>query len=301
MNELVNEKTFKRVKAKNVHVSSVIPPRSHDPRFFSSIKAVGVQQPLITRPVPSSSTELELMDGGGRLGALDPEADVYVEVREATDAEVFKINEATSVRTEKTAREKAAFYAAYVEAVKREKGENKAESIVAKEAQISQSELSQYLTIDRLFLSLNQLEPETKFEKLGKMGINKLYTVSWLLDKPELIQAAHQIEDEADNITEERIKSIVEKLSLKPEDLPMGADLPEPYDSEAVLADRLKDVSEKVVKKREELAFALQVVKTGKLKSTKSNVGILEKMQVSIRRLIYYCKQLQTESESSVM
>lgn len=297
--EVVSEKKFMLVKAKNIHPSSIIPPRSHDPWFYSSIKAVGVQQPPIVRPMAGSSTDYELEDGHGRLDAVDPESDVWVEVRPATDAEVFRINQATSIRTEMTAREKAAFLAAYVEAVKKENGEKGAESIVAKEAQISQSELSQYLAINRLFMSLTQVEPETKFEKLGKMGMNKIYALCCLLDSPVLVKAAHQVEDEAESISEERIKMIVEKLSSKPEDVQIGEEMPEPADSENVLAARVKDVSEKVLQEREKVATALQKVESGKLRSTKMNVATLEKIQVSIHRISYYCKQLQTESEAS--
>lgn len=300
-NDSVGEKTFKKVKVKNIRRSSVIPVRYHDVKLSESTKTVGVQQPLTVRPVASSSTDFELIDGQGRHQALEPENEVWVEVREATDAEVFKINAATSIRTQKTAYENALFYAAYVETVTKEKGGKKAISIVVKETQISESELSQYLKINELFLALNKLEPLIKFEKIEAMGINKLYDLSRLLDKPELAEAARQVENEADNLTEEGVSSIVDKILKKYEDRgfcvdadqEMGNTASNDVNREAVLAARLKDVSGKVVQTREEMNAVLQKVDIDKLPTTELAIGMLEKMLVSFRRLTYYCNKLQ--------
>lgn len=66
------KKTFKLVRARTIHPSSIIPRRKHDNRLSISLKAVGVQQTLIVRPL-ASNPEYELIDGHGRLDALDPE------------------------------------------------------------------------------------------------------------------------------------------------------------------------------------------------------------------------------------
>lgn len=307
-NDNVAEKTLKRVKAKSIRPSSVIPRRHHDRRPSLSVKAIGIQQPLIVRSVASSPDGYELIDGDGRLKDLDPEEEVWVEVCQATNSEVFKISEATSIRTEKTAYEQACFYAAYVETVAKEKGGKKAMSIVVKETQISESELSQYLKINELFLALKKLEPYTIFEKLEEMGINKLYELARLLDKPELIETARQVENDADNLTEEGISSIVHQILEKyvdrgfcaEADQDAGNTASNEANREAMLAARFKDVSGRVVQTREEMNAVLQNFDVDKLPTTELAIAMLEKMRVSFRRATFYCKKLQEANVETV-
>lgn len=299
--EPVIKKTFKLVRARTIHPSSIIPRREHDDRLSISLKAVGVQQTLIVRPLASNPDESELIDGHGRLDALDPESKVCVEVREATDVEVFEISDATSVRSDRSARERAAFYTRYLEAVKKEKGEKKAASIVARKSGVSESELSQLLTINKIFASLEKQEPGIRFEKVERMGVNKLYTFSSLLDKPELVEAVRLVETQADTITEEGIWSIVQRLGEKYEDRGFSSEVDQSFggsaaessNKEILLSFRLREISGKISGKREEMATALRDIRLEKLASTEKTVKTLEKMLTIIHRMTSYCKRLE--------
>lgn len=119
----MTEGTFTRAKAKNIHISSVLPPRTHASDIAESVKSAGSQQPLIVRSVEGHPDEYELVDGHGRLEAIDRERDVLVDVRSGlSDVDCFKVAEATSKRTQRTAYENARFYAAYVDTMKKAKG-----------------------------------------------------------------------------------------------------------------------------------------------------------------------------------
>jgi ParB/RepB/Spo0J family partition protein len=209
----VKEKRIELVKAKNLCLSSILPPRSHTSEISESVESVGIQQPLIVRPIVSEPGKYELIDGKGRASALGPEDEVYVDVREnVSNSEVFKISEATFKRTPRSTYETAAFYAAYVDAVKLEVGENAAQARVAAESQISESQLSQYLHIYDLFKKLFGLGSPSQFCKLERMGINKLYELAKLKEHPRLLEVAGNIEENADSITVEAIHEIVETL-----------------------------------------------------------------------------------------
>lgn len=290
------------VKVKNIHSSSIIPIRSHDFTFVESVRKVGIQQPLIVRPESGKSGEYELIDGRGRLYALDPDQEVWVEIREATDAEVFRISDATTKYTQRSTAEKAAFYAAYVEAIKKETGEKGAQARVSDETQLDLCEISQYLAINELFVKLAQCDPESNFGNLKKMGINKLYELSKLSDHPELLKVARSIEEEADTITLESLGVIV-KIRLPDNSKQLEDDILRDVDlspqtplngteGDAVLNTRFKTLSQKVLKKRDELTSVLQNVNMEKLPITESTLDLLEKMSVSLRRLTYYSKKL---------
>lgn len=299
--KLENRK-FARVKAHKINPSSILPVRFHDNSVAESVKVVGIQQPLIVRPSPSCPGKYEIIDGGDRYETLDPEQIAYVDLREnATDLDVFKISEATSKRTQRSTYENAAFYAAYVGAVKKEAGEKGALARVAAETQISQSELSQYLSINKLFLKLDELDPESRFRKLKEMGINKLYELSELIDNPKLLDVARQIEEKADSLTLEGISTIVnDQLDNNPEELLetlFGDDESSKCPSHVFKEDdsftaRFREVLEKVLKIKEDLNASLQNVEMEKLPTTESTLNVLEKMLVSLRRLAYYSNKL---------
>jgi len=296
--------SYKYTKARNIHHSSIMPPRSHDQEILESVKHSGIQQPLIVRPLPSNTSEYELIDGSGRFDAVDPEEEVYIDVRSASDVEVFKISEATSKRTSRNTREKASFYAAYVEVAKKETEEKGVLARVTAETQISESELSQLVTINKLFLKLAELEPEAEFEQLQTMGINKLYKLSQLLDNAELLATAHEIEKKAETLTLERLSAIVNNIANRNSLIEklLGDDEPTNstsyYQKEnATSKTKLTEMSGKISKMKEKLDVTLQNIKIESLPTAEPILEILEKMLVSFRRLTYYSRRLQKAQE----
>ena len=300
----MEERKFAYTKARNIHHSSIMPPRSHDQEILESVKHSGIQQPLIVRPLPSNTSEYELIDGSGRFDAVDPEEEVYIDVRSASDVEVFKISEATSKRTSRNTREKASFYAAYVEVAKKETEEKGVLARVTAETQISESELSQLVTINKLFLKLAELEPEAEFEQLQTMGINKLYKLSQLLDNAELLATAHEIEKKAETLTLERLSAIVNNIANRNSLIEklLGDDEPTNstsyYQKEnATSKTKLTEMSGKISKMKEKLDVTLQNIKIESLPTAEPILEILEKMLVSFRRLTYYSRRLQKAQE----
>jgi len=299
----MQNRSFARVKAKCIHPSTIIPSREHDYEIVESVKTVGVQQPLVVRCLASKPGEYELIDGSGRLHALNPEDEVYVDIREANDGQVFRISEATQRRTSRNTCGNAAFYAAYLEAVKKEIGEKGALARVAAETKVSKSELSQYLEINRLFLRLGQFDQESEFRKLGTMGINKLYALTKLTDSTRLLDAAIQIEKSADAITLEGVNTIVNSLqdtSDMSEKIlqELGWDEPAKCTSDELkkdtaLENRFKETAARIAEMKDGVSSVLQNIETKKLPTSELTLNLLGKMLVSLRRLTYYGKRLQ--------
>jgi ParB/RepB/Spo0J family partition protein len=305
---------FRLVKAKDIHPSSVLPEKKHDNVLTESVKSIGVQQPLIVRPLPSKPGQYEVDDGLGRLNALDPEQEVVVDVREnATDAEVFKISEATQKRNQRTTVENAEFYAAYVATVAKETGERGAIARVAKESNTSESHVSQCLAINNLFTKLSHLEPEFDFTELWKMGMNKLYELSKLAESPKLLQVAQEIEARADSITVEGISELVRSAlgeqtvdeflkEIGMDDTSGGAaSVPDtvrmPSESPNVLETRFKTLSQKISKQMQKLNSILPQIEiesfAQKASTSPKTLEILEKVSTNVRRLLFYLKKLE--------
>jgi hypothetical protein len=298
----MTSETNLRVKAKNVHVSAILPPRSHTSDIVQSVRIYGQQQPLIVRPIDGCPGEYELIDGQGRLEALDPEQEVLLDVRtKASDAEVFKISEATTKRTNRSAYENSTYYDAYVEAVKKEDGEKGAVARVAKESLISESELSQYLAIKEMFDKLSQSDAKKEFPKLQSMGINKLYELTKLVNNPKLSQAAQETEQKADCLTLEGINDIVnntlsadtEKLEKSSSNAQTNSSIVLPQESEKPKA---KTIFEKISKMTEELITLLPQVESELPQRTETlspeKQKVIEKISTSMRRLLFYARKL---------
>jgi len=310
----MEDREFASVKAKNIHGSRVIPPRLHGLQIGESVKALGVQQPLIVRPLASRPDQYELIDGAGRLDALDPEQEVTVEVRaNASDAEVFRISEATSKRTQRSASENAKFYSDYLEAVKKETGEKGALARLASETQVSESELSQYLSINKLFAKLSSLDIDSEFSGLKTMGINKLYELSKLVDHPRLLETAEQIDKTADKIAVEAIVSIVGGLLGEEEpaeaisrqlsgEETTGSTTVSPSipmnESITSAGARYEEVSTRLQSLVGEIKTVISRIENqhtlGAASESPDTIGILQKMHVSLRRLSYYLQKLET-------
>lgn len=305
----MTDETVVRVKAKNIHMSQVLPPRNYASDIAESVKSCGSQQPLIVRPVEGRPDEYDLIDGHGRLEALDPEEDVLVDVRSGlSDVDVFRISEATSKRTQKTAYENAVFYAAYVDAVTKAKGEKGAIATVAAEALISESQLSQYLAINGLFHELKEKKPETEFEKLKTLGLNRLYELSKSREDSRLAEIALEVEEKADALTAEGIKQLAETTAhptSEQETVTVDADTEsaspasasEPAKREDTDATTLATVPNKLAILIEELSLLLPQTNLQELCQTNSDSpeasNAIQKMTISLRRFIFYLKKLK--------
>jgi hypothetical protein len=298
-------KTFLEIKARDIVPSSILPLRKHSKEIRESVKSIGVQQPLIVRPSVRFPGKWELIDGRGRYETLDPEEYVVVEERaDATDAEVFRISEATQKRSPRSANESALFYDDYVKAVAKETGEQGALTRVSREAQISPSQLSQYIAINELFTTLTTLKPDTRFDKLKSMGINSLYNLSRLTNKRDLLEVALVMEEKADQLTIEAIKEIVDnKLSEVPPELEelLGDHLPA-ADTAALVDDsifstRSKALSEKLSRMVQQLHTILPQVETGALLQAESKspdtLKTLEKTSLALGRFLYCLRKLK--------
>lgn len=301
------------VKAKNIHPSSIIPPKNHEYGFVEAVKSAGVQQPLIVRPIASSPGEYELIDGRGRLDALEPEQEVWVEVRQVSDAEAFRISDATSKTTRRNTCESAEFYAKYIDSVKEETGEEGALAKVAAETQLSESELSQYSAINKLFLKLDEAREfngEADFPKLKSMGINKVYKLSELLENPRLIEIAREVEKKADKMTLESISAIVEdaqpnKYQEMVEEMVknLGEDNKSAnatsVDAEkgSAMETRFKELKGRITAMAEKANTILQSLGKEKLPTQESTLTVLEKMSVCLRRVLYYAEKLNMQGD----
>jgi hypothetical protein len=313
----MENRKFLRVKAKNIQSSNVIPSRGHEQRFLDSVRTSGVQQPLIVRPSLSNPAKYELIDGHGRLETVEPEQEGCVEVRTDSDSEAFRISDATSKATPKSTFESAEFYAAYVAAVKKETGEKGALVRVAAETGLSESELSQYLAINKLFLELHKLDEEANFPMLKTMGMNKLYKISELAGNPDLLRAAQEIEEKEREVESkpylhlpkvslETINAIVDRFQPDPNEKIMQDILEDdkPTDvaslqvgTDTALETRFNDLKGKITTMSKESETFVENLATEKVSTEESNLKVLEQMSVCFRRIVYYGKKLRMRGE----
>lgn len=100
------QREFKWVYARNLHQSTILPQREHNPELTESVKKLGVQTPLIVRRIEVKPGEFEIIDGGLRKGELHGDDQVLVDVRsDVKDSELFRISEATFKRRDRSAYE----------------------------------------------------------------------------------------------------------------------------------------------------------------------------------------------------
>ena len=310
----MTNRTFVRVKAKNIHVSPVLPPRTHASDIAESVKSFGSQQPLIVRPIKDRPDEYDVTDGHGRLEALDPEEEVLVDVRsDLSDVDVFRISEATSKRTQRTAYENAVFYAAYVDAVKKAKGKKGAVAAVAGEALIGESQLSQYLAISELFLKLEEKRPETKFDNLKTLGLNRLYELSKFRDDQRLEEIALEFEEKVNSLTAEGIKQLAETATHPPstqETVMVDAhtesvspvSTSEPVKRENADATTFAAMPNRLAELVEELNGLLPQTNLQELCLTNADspeaLNAMQKMTISLRGFIFYLKKLKKAAKA---
>lgn len=244
------KREFKQVPARKIHRSNVLPSRdSYDRSFADSVREDGVQQPLIVRPDPKNPDEYEIIDGYGRLSFSKPEDVVTVEVRQVPkDSDVFKVSNMTFLRKGLSTYERARRLTSWINTLARESNAQGAQARVAKDARISESLISQYVTIDRMFRKLETL-PERRtvnFDALKIQGVNRLYELARLTEHPSsLLKVSQQLSNEPQMRLEElkkRVDAALEEASPEEEDI--LADLTE--DPEVIERQRKKRQDETV-------------------------------------------------------
>jgi len=184
------------VKVKNLRPSSILPKRWHDPKISDSVKRCGVQQPIIVRPRPASKFEFEIIDGHGRVESLDGNTKVLVEVKyDLKDVDVFRLSETTFQRNDRTTYETALFYKSWMKAMIKDTGKERgSQKRIAEEANLSEAQVSQYLSISKLFDRLKlQNIPERNFDALKNQGINKLYELAKVEDESVIMEIAQEM------------------------------------------------------------------------------------------------------------
>jgi ParB/RepB/Spo0J family partition protein len=206
----MQDRKFKLVPAGKIHPSSLLPLREYGLELEMSVGRIGVQQPIIVRPLLGKSEEYEAIDGQGRLASLKDDQKILVDIRyNIKDSEVFRISEATFQRKDRSAYERALFYAEWVKTLKEEKGTDEGiQALIARETNLSESAISQYIAIYTLFSKLESLAPSEKFNALKTWSVNKLYKLSELAEDPNLPEIAEEFEKK-DEVSVEDIEQVV--------------------------------------------------------------------------------------------
>ncbi|MCK4481639.1 ParB N-terminal domain-containing protein [Candidatus Bathyarchaeota archaeon] len=193
----VGDRELKLVPASKIHFSGLLPTRdSYDDKILESMKKDGIQQPLIVRPHPRSKGEYEMIDGHMRYVTAEPDDLLFVDIRtDIKDSEVFRISDATFKREPLSTYRRAEFIFRWVETVKKERGKRGAQALVAKEARLTEGEISQYLSIRRMFIDLEGRfgSAALNFDALKNQSINKLYELSKLTRTPSLLKIAEEL------------------------------------------------------------------------------------------------------------
>lgn len=197
------KREFKHVPAKDVVPCSFLPERtSSSDKILASMKEDGIQQPLIVRPHPTNPELYEIIDGRTRRSAYKDDDLICVDIRYGVDdAEVFRISNMTFQRQAQNTYDRARFLAKWLMALKPEYGPTRGtQAKIARHAHLSESEVSQYLSISKMFTKLEELRassPEAatlNFDALKEQGVNKLYELSRLVDNEvELVNAANEL------------------------------------------------------------------------------------------------------------
>lgn len=206
------KREFKVVKAKFLHPSEVLPTREFELSLSESVRRDGVQHPIIVRPSSTRKGMFEIIDGHLRFGCLDPEEQVVVDIRyDINDEEVFRLSESTFKRKDRNTFERALFYAKWVEIAKSRYREWGAQSKVAKASGLSEAQISQYLSIHKLFETLSEKGVKQEiFDALKNQSVNKLYELSRITDCSVLLEATDFLASNP-NISLEELKQKIER------------------------------------------------------------------------------------------
>ena len=245
MKEKPKTRKLAYVNAGRIHPSKVLPKREFDAKLVESMKRDCIQQPIIVRPSPQKSSMFEIIDGHIRYESVQENQIVLVDIRYGLDdVAIFSISETTFRRKPRNTYERAQFYKGWVKTVEAKHGSRGAQSKVANMANISEPEVSHYLSINRLFDRLrSQNIPETNFNALKNQGVNKLYALSKVDQKEALLDIAAKMAENP-NMTLEELKELIrEQTSALREILRLTEEDEE--ENESTEIDQLTDAAEK--------------------------------------------------------
>jgi len=197
------------VEAAKLHPSTILPKREVDKQLEESVNREGIQLPIIVRPSPHEDDKYEIIDGHGRHESIQSNRKVLVDVRYGLDDEgVFRISEATFKRKPRTTYERAFFYNNWVKTQPESQG---AQKRVAKMANLSEAEVSHYLSISRLFIRLGSHSITMSiFNALKNQGVNKLYALAKVEDESAMLEVAAKMAENA-NMPLEELKDLIEE------------------------------------------------------------------------------------------
>ena len=225
---MIAEKKDRRinvVEAKRLFASKTLPERDFDPKFIETLG--NIQQPIIVRPIPNQHDTYEIIDGFLRYKSLREDEPVIIDIRyNADDPEVFKISNATFRRKPRTTYERALFYSGWVKVLE-SKGQGRGvQATVAGRADLSEAEISHYISIAEFFekLRVKNVE-ETIFNALKIQSVNKLYELSTIENESLLMVMAEKLakrsnisfQDLRDLILENEPPSIAEMFETEEE------------------------------------------------------------------------------------
>lgn len=230
---------FAFVVAKNVHPSRILPTREFNPELAASIRRDGVQQPLIVRPLPGEKGTYEIIDGHLRHKSVQADRKVLVLIRyDVTDADVFKISEATFKRSQRNTYERAYFYRNWVETVAAKRGSLGSQKVVAEMAGLSQAEVSNYVSISRLFERLGMCNIALAvFNALKSQSVNKLYALAKVEDQSATLVMAKMAE--VPNMSLKELKKVIEKQTSPMRAIERLVEEDDEEESESIRIDQL--------------------------------------------------------------
>lgn len=230
------------VEAAKLHPSTILPKREVDKQLEESVNREGIQLPIIVRPSPRENGKYEIIDGHGRHESIQSNRRVLVDVRYGLDDEgVFRISEATFKRKPRSTYERAFFYNNWVKTQSESQG---AQKRVAKMANLSEAEVSHYLSISRLFNRLGSHNITMSiFNALKIQSVNKLYAFSKVDQREALLEIAAKMAENPDMTLEELKEHIREQTSALREIERLTEEDEE--ENESAEIDQLTDAAEK--------------------------------------------------------
>ena len=243
------------VEAVKLLQSTILPRREVDKQLEESVNREGIQLPIIVRPSPREKDKYEIIDGHGRHESMQSNGRVLVDVRFGlSDEGVFRISEATFKRKARSTYERAFFYSNWVKTQSESQG---AQKRVAKMANLSEAEVSHYLSISRLFIRLGSYNiMMSVFNALKSQSVNKLYAVAKVEDKAGLLEIVAKMVENPD-ITVRELKSLIEHRNSMQEIKEL---LDDEEESESARIDQMKGAAQQLKGVLDKTAESLSVL-----------------------------------------
>jgi len=189
----------------------------------------------------------EIIDGHLRYESVQENQKVLIDVRYDVDnTEVFKLSEATFKRKPRNTYERSLFYSSWVKTVEATSRSRGAQKKVATKANLSQAEVSHYLSIARLFERLQSRNiPEENFNALKNQGVNKLYALAKVEDDSATLEVAAEMAENP-NMTLEELKTLIKEQTSPERMIERLAEEDYEEESESNKIDQLTNVTQEL-------------------------------------------------------